>query len=401
MSILKNLRKWNVDDQETEDAAQPSIVTQPGTPSSPNGKQLPASPELVSKPWSRRNWPRQKLREKWPYLTLQQLDMLKEVFDVFDPEGKGYFTRDELYFVMTSMGGEPDKEELYAVLYEMDSNDDQVVDFPEFLAKFYAVINDKELGNVFQSLSIQSGEEEESERFVTISVLERCFAYVGDPLSEADMKYLRVIFELADKDGNGKLDLAEFMTYVDNLDEDVLSKAASVLKDEADDSTENRRRMLRREHKDSQRTRERPNKAGAHLSENANGSSARLGSGFELETASSPQGHHPINESEIRPSTPDVSTPPHAPQTTPASSNPFAPRPSGRVVTVNNFAHNSNPFTDGHPSSTSNLPPAPSLPSLEPGTGHVANETSAATVASRPATPTQVELVSVSSPPPS
>jgi hypothetical protein len=61
---------------------------------------------------------------------------MKEVFELFDSDGKGYFTKDELFFVMEAMGGSPTLQELDAVMYELDSNGDHVVDFPEFLTKF-------------------------------------------------------------------------------------------------------------------------------------------------------------------------------------------------------------------------------------------------------------------------
>lgn len=66
-----------------------------------------------------------------------QVELLREVFDNIDKEGKGYFTKDELFFIMESMGGSPTPQELDAVMFELDSNNDHVVDFPEFLAKFY------------------------------------------------------------------------------------------------------------------------------------------------------------------------------------------------------------------------------------------------------------------------
>lgn len=44
-----------------------------------------------------------------------QVELLKEVFELFDSDGKGYFTKDELYFVMEAMGGSPTPQELDAV----------------------------------------------------------------------------------------------------------------------------------------------------------------------------------------------------------------------------------------------------------------------------------------------
>ncbi len=51
---------------------------------------------------------------------------------------QGFFTADELMEVMTAMGGrQPTMPEVEGVLYEMDANSDRMVDFAEFLSKFY------------------------------------------------------------------------------------------------------------------------------------------------------------------------------------------------------------------------------------------------------------------------
>lgn len=173
------------------------------------------------KPWSRRGWTREELRSNWPFLTLQQVELMKEVFELFDSDGKGYFTKDELFFVMEAMGGSPTLQELDAVMYELDSNGDHVVDFPEFLTKFMTATSEEDLMNVFEQLAIQEEGEGDSNRFVTITAVARSFQYVGDALSEQDRKYLQAIFEGADKDGNGRLDIMEFTSYLERMDDEL------------------------------------------------------------------------------------------------------------------------------------------------------------------------------------
>lgn len=45
-------------------------------------------------------------------------------------------------------------------MYELDSNGDHMVDFPEFLAKFLTATDEKELLSVFSQLAIREGEDE-------------------------------------------------------------------------------------------------------------------------------------------------------------------------------------------------------------------------------------------------
>ncbi|KAG2487409.1 hypothetical protein HYH03_013978 [Edaphochlamys debaryana] len=184
------------------------------------GNGEPEAAALLAKPWSRRQWPRDQLRAHWPHLTLQQVELLKEVFQLFDTEDKGYFTKDDLFFVMEAMGGSPTPQELDAVMYELDSNGDSMVDFPEFLTKFLTATDEKELLSVFHQLAIQEGEGND-DRVLTIQAVERSFQYVGDPLSDEDKKYLQIIFDGADKDGNGRLDIKEFTAYLEKMDDEL------------------------------------------------------------------------------------------------------------------------------------------------------------------------------------
>ena len=97
------------------------------------------------------------------YLALPQLTLLKEVFDLFDADGKrlmtfvmplvhtvmaqlsltqlnctgkGMITMDELFEIMSVMGGNPTDQQLQEAMYELDANNDGSIDFPEFMTKF-------------------------------------------------------------------------------------------------------------------------------------------------------------------------------------------------------------------------------------------------------------------------
>ncbi|GLC41239.1 hypothetical protein PLESTB_001084000 [Pleodorina starrii] len=182
---------------------------------------------IETKPWSRRGWTREQLRSHWPHLTIQQVELLKEVFQLFDTEDKGYFTKDDLFFVMEAMGGSPTPQELDAVMYELDSNGDSVVDFPEFLTKFLTATDEKELLSVFNQLAIQEGEDDD--RVLTLTAVERSFQYVGERLTDEDKKYLEIIFKGADKDGNGRLDIKEFTAYLEKMDDELFMGQAGAL----------------------------------------------------------------------------------------------------------------------------------------------------------------------------
>ncbi|GIL81391.1 hypothetical protein Vretimale_1057 [Volvox reticuliferus] len=129
---------------------------------------------------------------------------------------------------MEAMGGSPTPQELDAVMYELDSNGDSVVDFPEFLTKFLTATDEKELLSVFHQLAIQEGEGND-DRVLTLTAVERSFQYVGERLTDEDKKYLEIIFRGADKDGNGRLDIKEFTAYLEKMDDELFMGQAGAL----------------------------------------------------------------------------------------------------------------------------------------------------------------------------
>mmetsp|Transcript_35629 Transcript_35629/g.79236 ORF Transcript_35629/g.79236 Transcript_35629/m.79236 type:complete len:578 (-) Transcript_35629:613-2346(-) len=175
-----------------------------------------------SHPWSRRNWPKNVLLERWPYLTLQQVEGFKSVFDMLDSDGKGYFSKEELYTVMKAMGGDPTPQELEAVLNELDCSGDGNVDFGEFLTRYKDALDEDALVGVFNQLAIRrkpngTGEQDDDDKILTLEALKNCFAYVGDPISEPDQKYLKLMFDTADVDKDGSLTISEFFSYLYEL----------------------------------------------------------------------------------------------------------------------------------------------------------------------------------------
>jgi len=66
-------------------------------------------------------------------LTQDQKQDYKEIFDIFDTDGGGKITNDEISNVMKSLGQNPTEEEVERMIVEIDYNGDGEVDFEEFL----------------------------------------------------------------------------------------------------------------------------------------------------------------------------------------------------------------------------------------------------------------------------
>jgi calmodulin len=60
-------------------------------------------------------------------------DELSQAFKVFDKDGNGYITSEELALVMANLGEKLSKAELTEMMKEADTNGDGKIDYAEFV----------------------------------------------------------------------------------------------------------------------------------------------------------------------------------------------------------------------------------------------------------------------------
>ena len=68
-----------------------------------------------------------------PGLTEDEIEEIKEAFDLFDTDGSGTIDAKELKVAMRALGFEPKKEEIRKMIADADRDGSGVIDFPEFL----------------------------------------------------------------------------------------------------------------------------------------------------------------------------------------------------------------------------------------------------------------------------
>ena len=66
-------------------------------------------------------------------LTKEQIAEFKMVFSLFDKDGDGSITTNELGTVLRLLGQNPTEVELEDLINEVDANGNGTIDFPEFL----------------------------------------------------------------------------------------------------------------------------------------------------------------------------------------------------------------------------------------------------------------------------
>eukprot|EP01091_Cochliopodium_minus_P010477 TRINITY_DN277_c0_g2_i1.p1 TRINITY_DN277_c0_g2~~TRINITY_DN277_c0_g2_i1.p1 ORF type:complete len:147 (-),score=52.94 TRINITY_DN277_c0_g2_i1:50-490(-) len=136
-------------------------------------------------------------------LTEEQISEFKEAFSLFDKNGDGNITSQELGTVMRSLGQNPTEAELSEIIKSLDSD---TIGFDEFLKIMVVKMKDQE------------SEEEIKEAFkvfdkdgsgtISAAELRHVLTNLGEKLTDNEVEDL---IREADVDGDGQIDYNEFV----------------------------------------------------------------------------------------------------------------------------------------------------------------------------------------------
>ena len=135
-------------------------------------------------------------------MTEEDVADLKETFKMFDKDGGGTISADELQSVMKRLGTDVSKGDVTKLIKLVDVNTDGEIDFDEFLTMMKKMPdNEKELQDAFKVFDADgSGSTSKSE-------LNKIMTKFGQTLSAAE---LDAVFNLVDTDGSGDITFEEF-----------------------------------------------------------------------------------------------------------------------------------------------------------------------------------------------
>eukprot|EP00948_MAST-09A_sp_MAST-9A-sp1_P000616 g616.t1 len=129
---------------------------------------------------------------------------LREAFALFDRDGDGTISVDELGTVVSSLGQVASQEDLETMLKIADADGNGVIDFPEFLTmmapKMVTQDEDFEIKEAFEIFS-------QGEKFISEEKLKEIMSNLGEIINE---QRLMDLIEEADYDGDGKIDYEDF-----------------------------------------------------------------------------------------------------------------------------------------------------------------------------------------------
>ncbi|KAM4891369.1 troponin C, skeletal muscle-like isoform 2-T2 [Sylvia borin] len=149
------------------------------------------------------------------FLSEEMIAEFKAAFDMFDADGGGDISTKELGTVMRMLGQNPTKEELDAIIEEVDEDGSGTIDFEEFLVMMVRQMkedakgkSEEELANCFRIF------DRNADGFIDIEELGEILRATGEPVTDEDIEDM---MKDSDKNNDGRIDFDEFLKMMEGV----------------------------------------------------------------------------------------------------------------------------------------------------------------------------------------
>ncbi|XP_078508020.1 troponin C, skeletal muscle isoform X1 [Lissotriton helveticus] len=149
------------------------------------------------------------------FLSEEMIAEFKAAFDMFDTDGGGDISTKELGTVMRMLGQTPDKEELDAIIEEVDEDGSGTIDFEEFLVMMVRQMkedaqgkSEEELAECFRIF------DKNADGYIDGEELGEILRSSGEDITEEEIEEL---MKDGDKNNDGKIDFDEFLKMMEGV----------------------------------------------------------------------------------------------------------------------------------------------------------------------------------------
>ena len=144
-----------------------------------------------------------------PGLTEEEVEEIREAFNLFDTDGSGTIDPKELKAAMQSLGFEAKNATIYQMISDIDKDGSGSIDFDEFLDMMTAKISDRDskedINKVFSLF------DADNKGSITLRDLKRVAKELGETMTEAE---LLEMIERADSDADGNISQDDFFAIL-------------------------------------------------------------------------------------------------------------------------------------------------------------------------------------------
>ena len=141
-----------------------------------------------------------------PGLTEDEIEEIKEAFDLFDTDGSGTIDPKELRAAMQSLGFEAKNQTIFQMISDLDKNKSGSIDFEEFLDMMTARMSDKDTREDISKVFRLFDDDETGK--ISFKNLKRVAKELGENMTDDEIAEM---IEEADRDGDGEINEEEFM----------------------------------------------------------------------------------------------------------------------------------------------------------------------------------------------